>query len=232
MPWSKSSFLIGENLFNPCIFRNPFLIGIFLIRGKRGVQDISLYTHAWRPSKATSDSLEIHISPSTYSLQLILFSLLSSAYCLQLTISSLLSSAYCLQLILFSLFSSAYYLQLTVPKMQPSGMGWSYRLYNKVVSHEWSWHPCYVHRLLFRHGLITKLPLSNSITKNHSPKFYKNQLQSPHSKLKIHKLIHNFCLYHYLTFKSPQIEYPFWSQFEIEMRKKLSLHMVYITTSA
>ena len=125
------SFLIGENLFNPCIFQNPFLIGVFLIRGKRGAQDIFLYTHTWRPSKATSDSSEIHISPSAYSLQLILFNLLSSTY----------------------------YLQLTVPKMQPSGMGWSCKLYNKVVSHEWSWKPCYVYRLLFRHGLITKLPL-------------------------------------------------------------------------
>ena len=163
MPWSRSSFLIGENLFNLCIFRNPFLIGVFLIRGKRGAQNISLYPHAWRPSKATSGlsaspttssglsasptpssrssasptpssgSSEIHISPSAYSLQLTVFSLLSPAYCLQLTVSSLLSPAY--------------YLHLTVPKMQPSSMGWSYRLYNKVVSHEWSWQPCYVRRL-------------------------------------------------------------------------------------
>ena len=148
MPWSRSSFLIGENLFNLCIFRNPFLVGVFLIRGKHGAQDISLYTHAWRPSKATLDSSKIHISPSTYSLQLILFSLLSSAYYLQL--------------IVFSLLSPSYYLQLTVPKMQPSGMGWSCRLYYKVVSYKWSWQPCYVHCLLFRHGLITKLPLSTA----------------------------------------------------------------------
>ena len=145
MPWSRSSFLIGENLFNPCIFQNPFLIGVFLIRGKRGAQNISLYTHTWRPSKAPSDSLEIHISPSAYSLQLILFSLLSPTYGLQLTLFNLLSSAYCLQ--------------LTMPKMQPSSMGWSCRLYNKVVSYKWSWQPCYVRRLLFHHGLITKLPL-------------------------------------------------------------------------
>ena len=97
MPWSRSSFLLGENLFNPCIFRNPFLIGVFLIRGKRGAQNISLYTHTWRPSKAPSNSLEIHIFPSAYSLPLILFSLLSSTYCLQLTIFNLLSSAYCAQ---------------------------------------------------------------------------------------------------------------------------------------
>ena len=114
MPWSRSSFLIGENLFNPCIFRNPFLVGVFLIRGKSGAQDISLYMHAWGPSKAMSDSLEIHISPSAYSLQLILFSLLSSAYCLQLTVFNLLYLAYCLQLTVFSLWSSTYYLHLTV----------------------------------------------------------------------------------------------------------------------
>ena len=103
MPWSRSSFLIGENLFNLCIFRNPFLLGVFLIRGKHGAQDISLYTHVWRPSKATSDSSKIHISPSTYSLQLILFSLLSSAYYLQLIFFNLLSPAYYLQLTIFSL---------------------------------------------------------------------------------------------------------------------------------
>ena len=90
--------------------KNPFLIGVFLIRGKRGAQDISLYTHAWRPSKATSGS---SASPTTssgssalrtpssgssaYSLQLTVFSSLSSAYCLQLTVSSLLSPAYCAQ---------------------------------------------------------------------------------------------------------------------------------------
>ena len=42
------------------------------------------------------------------------------------------------QLIHFSLLSPAYCLQLTMPKMQSSGMGWSCRLYNKVVSHEQS----------------------------------------------------------------------------------------------
>ena len=89
-PWSRSSFLIGENLFNPCIFRNPFPVGVFLIRGKRGAQDIFLYTHAWRPSKAMSDSSEIHISPSVYSFQLTVFSLLSPTYYLQLTVFNLL----------------------------------------------------------------------------------------------------------------------------------------------
>ena len=228
MPWSRSSFLIEENLFNPCIFWNPFLIGVFLIRGKRRAQDVSLYTHAWRPSKVTSGSsaspttssgLSASPTPSSgssasptpssgvisfayylvkvvsftyslvgvisfayslvkvvrdsyipfslfslaYYLQLTISNLLSSAYCLQLTVFSLLSSIYCLQLTVFNLLSSAYCLQLIVPKMQPSGMGWSCRLYNKVVSHEWHWQPCYVRCLLFRHGLITKLPLSEPI---------------------------------------------------------------------
>ena len=108
MPWSRSSFLIGESLFNLCIFWNPFLVGVFLIRGKHGAQDISLYTHAWRPSKATSDSSKIHISPSTYSLQLILFSLLSSAYYFQLIVFRLLSPAYYLQLTIFNSLSSTY----------------------------------------------------------------------------------------------------------------------------
>ena len=33
-----------------------------MIRVKCGTQDISLYTHAWRPSKATSDSSKIYVS--------------------------------------------------------------------------------------------------------------------------------------------------------------------------
>ena len=64
------------------------------------------------------------------------FGFFFSAYPLQLTVFSFFSSAYPLQLTIFSLLSPAYRLQLIVPKMQPSGMGWSYRLYNKVVSHE------------------------------------------------------------------------------------------------
>ena len=111
---------------------NPFLIGVYLIRGKRGAQDISLYTHAWRPSKATSGS---SASPTTSSGSSALRtpssgssasptpSSRSSTYSLQLTVFSSLSSAYYLQLTVFSLLSPAYCLQLTVPKMQPSGMG-------------------------------------------------------------------------------------------------------------
>ena len=44
-------YLIGEILFNLCILWNPFLVGVFLFMVKHGVQDVSLYTHAWRPSK-------------------------------------------------------------------------------------------------------------------------------------------------------------------------------------
>jgi len=37
------------------ILQDPFLIGILLIRVNSGVQDVSLYTHSWRESKATLD---------------------------------------------------------------------------------------------------------------------------------------------------------------------------------
>ena len=140
---------------------------------------------AYYPQLTISSLLFAALLSSAYYLQLTISSLLSlpyclQLYCLQLTLFSLLSSAYslqlyclqlyCLQLTVFSLLSSAllslayclqlYCLQLTVPKMQLSDMGWSCRLCNKVVFHKWSWQPCYVRRLLFRHGLITKLPLS------------------------------------------------------------------------
>ena len=138
---------------------------------------------AYYPQLTISSLLSAALLSPAYYLQLTIFSLLSSAllssaYSLQLTVfsllsSALLSSAYYLQLTVFSstvfsLLSSAYCLQLyslqlTVPKMQLSDMGWSCRLCNKVVSHEWSWQPCYVCRLLFHHGLITKLPLSAAL---------------------------------------------------------------------
>ena len=175
MPWSRSSFLIGENLFNPCIFWNPFLIGVFLIRGKRGAQDISLYTYVWRPSKVTSGSSTSPITSSglsasptpslgssglpTTSSGSLASPTPSSGSSASPTSSSGLSEihisplAYSLQLTVFSLLSSAYCAQDAVVR-------WSCRLYNKVVSHEWRWQPCYVCRLLFHHGLITKLPLS------------------------------------------------------------------------
>ena len=83
VPWLRRCFLVGEKLFILRILRNLFLVGVSLVRVKHGAQYIFLYTHVWRPNKATSDSLKIHISPSAYSLQLILFSLLSLAYYVQ-----------------------------------------------------------------------------------------------------------------------------------------------------
>ena len=43
-PWPRRSFLVGEIFFNSFILRNPFLVGVLLIRVERGVQDISLHT--------------------------------------------------------------------------------------------------------------------------------------------------------------------------------------------
>ena len=54
-PWPRGSFLVGENLFNSHILWNPFLVGVFLIRVKHETWDISLYTHAYRPSKNMLD---------------------------------------------------------------------------------------------------------------------------------------------------------------------------------
>ena len=59
MPWLRRCFLVGEILFKSRILWNSFLIGLFLIRVKRGVQDISLYTYVCRPSHAEPVSLAI-----------------------------------------------------------------------------------------------------------------------------------------------------------------------------
>ena len=64
VPWRRGSFLVGKILINTCILQDPFLIGILLIRVNHGVQDISLYTHSWRASKATLDSSKASFSPS------------------------------------------------------------------------------------------------------------------------------------------------------------------------
>ena len=53
--WQRGSFLVGKILINTCILRDHFIIGIPLIRINCGVQDISLYKHLWRLSKATLD---------------------------------------------------------------------------------------------------------------------------------------------------------------------------------
>ena len=52
MSWLRKCFLVGEILFKSRILRSSFLIGLFLIRVKRGAQDIFLYTYACRPSHA------------------------------------------------------------------------------------------------------------------------------------------------------------------------------------
>ena len=51
VPWLRRCFLVGKKLFISRI-SNPFLVGVFLIRVKRGAQDISLYTYACRSSHA------------------------------------------------------------------------------------------------------------------------------------------------------------------------------------
>ena len=56
VPWRRGSFLVGKILINMRILQDPFLIGILLIRVNSEVQDVSLYTHSWRESKATLDS--------------------------------------------------------------------------------------------------------------------------------------------------------------------------------
>ena len=72
--WLRRSFLVGENFFNSRILRNPFLVGVFLIRVKRRAQDISSYTHAWRPSKTTLDLSNVYVSPSASPHQLAILS--------------------------------------------------------------------------------------------------------------------------------------------------------------
>ena len=46
---------MGKIFINECILRDTFLVGIPSIRVSRGAQDVSLYIHAWGPSKATSN---------------------------------------------------------------------------------------------------------------------------------------------------------------------------------
>ena len=98
MPWSRSSFLIGENLFNPCIFWNPFLVGVSWLEVRVG-RKIFPYTCMRGDQARPCQTRQRFIYP----LQLILFNLSSSAYCHQLTVFSLWSSTYYLQLTVFSL---------------------------------------------------------------------------------------------------------------------------------
>ena len=64
VPWLRRCFLVREKLFIPRILRNPFLVGVFLIRVKCGAQDISLYTYACEPRKRHVGL--VSFIPSTY----------------------------------------------------------------------------------------------------------------------------------------------------------------------
>ena len=55
---------MGKIFINARILRDPFLVGIPSNRVSCGVQDVSLYIHAWGPSKATSDPSKVYLSSS------------------------------------------------------------------------------------------------------------------------------------------------------------------------
>ena len=78
IPWLRRCFLVEEILFNSHILWNPFLVGLPLIRVNHGEQDIFLYNHAWRSSKATSNSSKIGFFPSAFFCQLLIPSTYSS----------------------------------------------------------------------------------------------------------------------------------------------------------
>ena len=73
--WLRGLFLVGKIFITTRILRDPFLVGIPLIRVSRGAQDVSLYIHAWRPSKAMSNSSNVYLSPSTSFRQLLFLSM-------------------------------------------------------------------------------------------------------------------------------------------------------------
>ena len=60
VPWLRRCFLVGERLFISRILRNPFLVGVFLIRAKCGAQDISLYTLCVRTTQETWLTRQLH----------------------------------------------------------------------------------------------------------------------------------------------------------------------------
>ena len=64
MSWLRKYFLVGEIFFNLCFLWSSFLIGVLLIRVKHETQDVSLYKHAWRPSKVMSDLSKVYMPPS------------------------------------------------------------------------------------------------------------------------------------------------------------------------
>ena len=61
VPWLRRCFLVGERLFISRILRNPFLVGVFLIRAKCGAQDISLYTLCVRTTQETWLTCQLHL---------------------------------------------------------------------------------------------------------------------------------------------------------------------------
>ena len=55
---------MGKIFINARILWDPFLLRIPLIRVSCGAQDVSLYVHAWGPSKAMGDLSKVYLSPS------------------------------------------------------------------------------------------------------------------------------------------------------------------------
>ena len=78
VPWHRGLFLVGKIFITTRILRDPFLVGIPSIRVSRGAQDVSLYIHTWRPSKAMSDSSKVYLFPSASFHQLLILSMHSS----------------------------------------------------------------------------------------------------------------------------------------------------------
>ena len=77
VPWHRGLFLVGKIFINTRILQDPFLVGISSIKVSRGVQDVSLYIHAWRPSKAMSNSLKDYLSLSASFRQFFILSMYS-----------------------------------------------------------------------------------------------------------------------------------------------------------
>ena len=66
---------VGKIFITMHILQDPFLVGIPSIRVSRGAQVVSLYIHAWRLSKAMSDSSKVYLSPSPFFRQLLIMSM-------------------------------------------------------------------------------------------------------------------------------------------------------------
>ena len=61
---------MGKIFINARILRDPFLVGIPLIRVSHGAQDVFLHVHSWGPSKAMSNPSKVYLSPLPSSRQL------------------------------------------------------------------------------------------------------------------------------------------------------------------